>query len=1170
MTVTSIFSNPTSVFSRTRSSPSLPDLTHVDPQQPSSPTPGDLPRAASYTSVPTLADRSYPPDNDRSRGYSTDDVSAIGKSSLLSEKLLGDGQANQTIRDARPKVERMGRRKSLVARPKSWIHKAKGASPERGDETGVPPVPLLKKASQERLKTVSGTLANLARKTWIPSSRSPSPGRRTLKDKEMEESSREEEDLTPASSISSSSPRKRSVIPFMSETPARHSILSPPILPAIVRKGTFMKKPKRPKSDVIGGGDFRPFRFRSANSSAVSLPNASVEALSIPRSSSDIPPLPGKCSTDKLSNLSIESPKKKDELWSVFRSLESDFQKFQTKPSALRTNVVRSTLLPFLRTHAQHPSNKNLRPEDLDRRINVLNKWWTALLEILDGHNNQHVSGMDRPVILEAMTAIMTRPEWRSSPSHFASLSDRSSDHRVLPRSRSSGSLSSSASQFLADSVYHNVRNMFIQNLLSQMSMVVDKMSLRNAPASLVTFCGKAAAYAFFFCPGVADVLLKLWAIPSDTIRRMADELGLARRPSKSSAPDDVVVEFPPHLHALGWRSAKALVTRMHQRTALPLGAARIMWYGPWIARWCGRDSDLFFVFCKHYHILLEEFLPADAPFSDKARAPGFLLVQCQMLTALDTTIHRQPSGDAAVGPGAITFDDVLLGIDASASALPLPPSSNASRLMAENRLIMLLRDFLSERPVEYERSRHTFAAAFSHVMQASALKTSQFDRNACFILCDFIEEALPIYSRFQNCQEEAVDFIDWSFWLNVCRKILENENSLSQIRLFSFIFGAWNLISSNDERKAVLCLEWLLAEDSFLKYYLHWCPMVRAYYMRLLCWRACRYDGEASQLDTKILSAVSDRLKLVWSHYLHLKQTAEQCNMLLPSIAPCHPAPGRRLLIIRNDTQAAAANLMLGFDGIYPKAGDSEADSRRSSMLSLPRAETTDAYDPARKKWSLLDKIMPFNGSVAAMGSVEGPGHVGTSSAYQAKAPSLKSPLELARTATASSKASTFTRASGLKTSKSRSVATPRDAEPGPPTHRAFSFKFSLEWSNIPQIHQAFHMDTGSDARRSWGQGGDGVGRGRERRLNPPRLPAPAHSWLVSQVPGTANEVQARAPTKLYEAQVKYAGRALAEWALIIMECNNFIERRKAEGVPALRFLEVPTLGVEGFKKFT
>jgi hypothetical protein len=90
---------------------------------------------------------------------------------------------------------------------------------------------------------------------------------------------------------------------------------------------------------------------------------------------------------------------------------------------------------------------------------------------------------------------------------------------------------------------------------------------------------------------------------------------------------------------------------------------------------------------------------------------------------------------------------------------------------------------------------------------------------------------------------------------------------------------------------------------------------------------------------------------------------------------------------------------------------------------------------------------------------------------------------------------------------------------------------------------------------------------------LAPPRLPMPAQSWLVGKVPGISREVLLKNPSDGGEggeriARSKYAGRALAEWALIVGECNNFVERRQAEGVPGLKWVEIPTLGVEGFRR--
>lgn len=153
----------------------------------------------------------------------------------------------------------------------------------------------------------------------------------------------------------------------------------------------------------------------------------------------NVPPLPKSFSTDRLpSELKSQQhdapasvprvvsgdrvpslgplalTRKRDELWTIFRNLDADFAKFSSKSTALKANVVRQSLIPFLRNYADHPSNRSLRAEDLDRRTNILNKWWVGLLDILHGKNNQSLSGTDRPAILDALSGLMERVEWLS------------------------------------------------------------------------------------------------------------------------------------------------------------------------------------------------------------------------------------------------------------------------------------------------------------------------------------------------------------------------------------------------------------------------------------------------------------------------------------------------------------------------------------------------------------------------------------------------------------------------------------------------------------------------------------------------------------------------------------------------------------------------------------
>lgn len=518
---------------------------------------------------------------------------------------------------------------------------------------------------------------------------------------------------------------------------------------------------------------------------------------------------------------------------------------------------MRTTLLPFLRTYAAHSSNQRLRPEDLDRRANILNGWWTGLLELLAGRNNQSISGTDRPAILEGIAGVMERPEWRLSPSPFCALADRA-ETLSTTTVKSSGSNSSSSSDFLAESVFHNVRNIFTQNLLSQMTFVVDKMSLRNAAASLVTFCGKTCAYAFCFCPGIADVLVRLWNPTLEPMKRVLEESGITRLDRLDATSDRIVAAFPPMLHSLKFQSLPKLVRLLRRPATLPLGTANLDWYGTWVKRWSGAESDLFYVFVKHYHILVTEFLPRKPTNAERVCVPGLVMVHAQVLVNLDATINRHATPQQPEEPGngaaAITFDDVLGDPDTSASTLPIPPA-NATRQMAENRLIMLIRDFLSERNGHISTARRIFAECFGCLLQAAARRVSIYDNNACYTLCDFLEEAFVILVRYESLDDRQHLILHRPFWLSVFKQMTASHNTATEIKLFAFLYSTWPTLITNEQWKASLCLDFLLEPEFFESRFNHWCPMVRSYFMRLLCWRVARFDEAESATEVYVLT---------------------------------------------------------------------------------------------------------------------------------------------------------------------------------------------------------------------------------------------------------------------------------------------------------------------------
>ena len=536
-----------------------------------------------------------------------------------------------------------------------------------------------------------------------------------------------------------------------------------------------------------------------------------------------------------------------------------DIRRFQSKSIALKPNVVRSCLIPFLRAYADHPSNRTLRPEDLDRRAVILNKWWSGLLDVLNGKNNQSLSGTDRPNVLDAISGIMERPEWRIAPSSFCPIAERlATSEPSNPKS----ALTSPSSEFLLESVHHNVRNMFVQNLFAQIVYSVDKMSSRQAPASLVAFCGKACAYAFFFCPGIAEILVRLWNIKSHDMGRILEASGVGRSASLHHVCEDVASSFPHCLRSLGFISIKETSLLLRAQPVLPLGVDKIQWHGHWTNRWSGRDSEFFYVFVKHFFLLSADFLPPNASKEEYFCAPAMVLVQAQMLTNLDATIHRQTNQAAAAElstDSSLTFDD-LLSSDGAASAIPALPA-NASRLMAENRLIMLLHDILMDKDRPDPPSSHIFAQSFCDVLKASAQSTSLYDHNACFTLCDFLQEALEPLIRFQaQAAPECLPF-HWDFWFDVLRKMVQSQNTTTDIRVYALIFSMWFQLTSNEAWKTRLCLDFLLDQQHFLETFCHWCPMVRAYYMRLLCWRVARYDGDASDGDVYVSHILSNVL---------------------------------------------------------------------------------------------------------------------------------------------------------------------------------------------------------------------------------------------------------------------------------------------------------------------
>ena len=747
----------------------------------------------------------------------------------------------------------------LKERPRSWFPGSKSsrdepAEPKRqstppveenGPKRGGRPGPsgLSDLRPMERSLSVSDSFANFAKRSWISSSRSPSPKRRPS----SAEVSVADEDtgvrvpnkLTRTRRVSERNIDKVEQI-IRSQSPAESPSRT------LRKASNYFVKMKSKQAGALTKLNNGTDSDNSCASSAVSLvPPASnsYDARTSHSASCD--------SSSSVDDLSKDMPPQlRDGLWSSFKTLEVEFKSFVAKQTSPRICQIQTIVLPFLRGTTNHPSTKKLRPEDVDRRATILSKWWAAILEMLDGQGVkglQPVPGVDRPILLEAATVIMMRPEWRRVTSSFQPLAERRPESLGRPRSWSNTSestISSNQGEFLTQSAEHNVRTMFVSNLTKQVALVVDKMSLRHAPLSLVNFAGKTCAFAFFFAPAVAEILVRLWGLSPDLIRRASTDLGMTAL-SKADA-EEIAARFPSPLRGLSWISSRAMWNGLKQIPQLPMVVTQIPWTGPWISRWKGRDTDLFFIFCKYYHVLADQFIPAGLSLPQKAASPAFVLVQAQLLSTLDATIHRQAAMDYALNFQSPFDSDG--GADAMALAMPLP-TTNMMKGMADNRLIVLLKHFVGDETADIAGARHTFAQAFAALMKTVTSKTSQYDHPACYTLCDLLEQSFSIYHAFEMSGNSA-SYLDWPYWFDVLGRILGSLNTMSEIRILCFVYTAWDILAKDPRRKEMLCLDWLLKEDVFEALFNHWCPMVRAYYHRLLCWRICREDGGTSEVD--------------------------------------------------------------------------------------------------------------------------------------------------------------------------------------------------------------------------------------------------------------------------------------------------------------------------------
>jgi hypothetical protein len=332
----------------------------IELPSPRSPDAAHLPRAASYSFIPQFKDSLF------------DESTVLELKGRITEAELtatsGD-ESNPSSGETSPEAEvttpiELVRRPSASSKRASRLSRFLGQSRNSTDKlegaetTEQSPQP--KDPEREHPLNAKRSLSKLRRKSLYASSPtstesfSPVP-----KNTAKEEKKQNEEPTKSGWSFGNNRRKSLNVVPSPKENVPQANETSG----STRRKGTVLsKKPKRPSSVVVKGPNLGEVLTSdspkitptpSPRLSSESVPTLPDITSPLPKSFSTdrlpsfvksqpsferIPPLPRKISTDKLKIPKHDVPKKKDELWGVFRELDGSFQKCVLSPF---TGVVR-------------------------------------------------------------------------------------------------------------------------------------------------------------------------------------------------------------------------------------------------------------------------------------------------------------------------------------------------------------------------------------------------------------------------------------------------------------------------------------------------------------------------------------------------------------------------------------------------------------------------------------------------------------------------------------------------------------------------------------------------------------------------------------------------------------------------------------------------------------
>ena len=493
------------------------------------------------------------------------------------------------------------------------------------------------------------------------------------------------------------------------------------------------------------------------------------------------------------------------------KKLEVVHSKFATKSNYItKTNILRKTLLPFLRA-----SNSLELVENCDVQVqrslasvltSILLRWWSSLLGSVA--LTSLVTSTDRNAYLEGISRIISRSEWFSS------------DKETL----------------------HQYR----QLLVSTLDYVISRLlSLKLTLLAFLAFAGKVFAYGFFHIPKVSNALLFLLNVRVSVLKRSE---------VKPTSKNESMVLFPAPVQPWVNYSGINVPKSSHHLNSMPPPRHPVDGIrdpnGTWVHRWCSSDSDIFNSFLRHYLSVCLHYVDEDF---DSIALPGFQIILGHIFQIFETSINRMAMAN---------------------SERPTDRPNNMNRDPAKTNLaspiLKILKTFryLTVSDISF---RYSLCRKVDGLLVAIARTSSVYDYHKNAVILNVAHEIV----------HQVGQDINWEFWLGCIYMMLHNtDHAQTLLKGFSFLFNVWDRIPETlptcDDTSAPHLkwlqdlnesfkenfVNWLISDQCWERFFIHWNGLVSSYYIRLLVWRVIGINNFESSIAIQTTKKVESRVR--------------------------------------------------------------------------------------------------------------------------------------------------------------------------------------------------------------------------------------------------------------------------------------------------------------------